>query len=391
MNDVVKRALLVSESSVYLDDNGKLISRGGGETCFHNIAKGLLRIGIQPVVFAIREFVGQKEEEMIDGVLYKRVAVFSRTSPKILKYLRAALKESKGYDYVFMNQFTPHLILPLLGRGFDQKKIVVVHDVYQGEGKDFWAQQYGVLTGMIGNFVEKLQLRFDRKHADKIMTVSEGGRAKLSEFLDGAGAKASAEKIFVNPFPIDARDYISDAEKEDFMLFVGRFVEYKHPEHVLYALKKVRERWPGFKAVFVVARVNKLALEKFRVVQNELGLSDEDVVLREGCSMEEVKDLLGRAKVLVQPSYVEGQGIIILEALASKAPVVAYDLEAYKGMLIGGVNCELVAKGDVERFADACACVLERHEVYRDGCGVTLRDFSTERFAEILSDALRNS
>jgi len=52
-----------------------------------------------------------------------------------------------------------------------------------------------------------------------------------------------------------------------------------------------------------------------------------------------MKNLFAKAKIFVQPSYVEGQGIVVLEALASKAPVVAYDLPAYKGMLVNGENC----------------------------------------------------
>lgn len=370
-----KKALLITESSIYSGPDGRVISRGGGEMCFHNIGKSLLKIGVEPMVFSIKEYGDQKDREIIDGVLYERFPVYSRTSPKMLKYLRAAYLRGRGFDFVFLNQFTPHLILPFL-KG--QKKIVIVHDVYKGEEGPFWTKQYGLLNGLLGSFIEGLQLRFDRKHADKIMAVSEGGKGKIVSAL----GNDVVDKIVVNPFPVNLTDYKSDVLKENFMLFIGRFVDYKHPEHVLYALKEVKRAVPSFGAVFVAPRIEGKAIKKFKKVQSELGLQDSDIVLKQNASTEEVRDLLARAKFLVQPSFVEGQGIVILEALASRTPVVAYDLPAYSGMLVSGENSLLVPRGDVDIFVRSCVEMLNNYPRYQSGCFSTLDKFSEESFED---------
>ncbi len=378
---MAKKALLVSESSVYKDDGDNLVARGGGAVCFHNIAKTLVSLGIEPTVFSIREFKEQKVDEIIDGVLYRRMDVKSRSSFKLVKYLKKALKDSRDYDFVFLNQFSPHLILPWLKK---KHSVAVIHDVYKNNESVFWFRQFGLFTGFFGRFVERLQLRFDKKYASKIMTVSNGSAEKILGVL----GESVEEKIVINPYPIDSDDYISDMEKENFILFVGRFIGYKHPEHVLKAIKKIKEKYPDYKAVFVVPREYKKIKSLFDQCKKDLGLSSEDVICKECCTADELKQLLAKAKVLVQPSYVEGQGIIILEALASGTPVVAYDLEAYDGMLLDGKNSLLVEKGDVDGFADSCIKLLENYQEYRNNCHISLNDFSREGFVNSMKELL---
>lgn len=348
----MKRALLISESSVYTDEDGKLIVRGGGEAFFHNLAKSLLKLNVAADVFSIREFSDQKLEENIDGVNYKRFNVRSRTSLGLLRYLKEAVKISKKYDYVFLNQFTPHLILPWIGLS---KKIAVVYDVYRDMGLKFWVGQYGLFVGLVGSIVEKLQLRFDKKYADKIMTLSRSVEQKILRYL----GEEVTQKIIMNPSPvIPMSEECEASQKEDVMLFVGRFVDYKNPEHVLFCLSRAKELYPHLKAIFVVARFEKSVLNSFEKAKCNFGFCDRDVELRFNSSNEEVLKLLGKSRLLIHPSYVEGQGLVILEAMANKLPVVAYELGAYRGMLTNMENAILVKKGDKEGLSRACLSVL---------------------------------
>ncbi len=226
---LMKKALLISESTVYIGDKGKIMARGGGEVYVHNLAKLLLKLDIQPVVFGIREFKEQISEENIDGVLYKRSSVYSRMSFSLFKYLKEALKEAKKYDFVFVNQFVPHLVLPFIGHGGRVKRVAIIHDVYREGGLKFWIKQYGFFTGIIAWIVEKFQLFFDRKYSDVIMTVSEGSKRKI---ISAIGNKI-AEKVVISPSIVYRRDDLANVGKENLILFVGRFVDYKHPEHAL--------------------------------------------------------------------------------------------------------------------------------------------------------------
>ncbi len=71
----------------------------------------------------------------------------------------------------------------------------------------------------------------------------------------------------------------------------------------------------------------------------------------------EEKILLGAfsaADVFLFPSYVENEGIAVLEALAMEIPVIVRDIEVYKGWLTDGFNClkakhisEFIEKADL--------------------------------------------
>jgi glycosyltransferase involved in cell wall biosynthesis len=373
----MEKALLISESSVYKTEKGGLVSRGGGEVYIHNLAKLLKKVGVEATVFAIQEFDGQAKEEVIEGILYKRCAVHSRKSFSLFRYLRAALKESKDYDFVFLNQFIPHLILPWIKKA---KKIAIIFDLYVYEGFLFWIRQYGLFVGGIGWLVEKFQLIFDRKYADMVMTISECSKNKALAVL----GKKFVDKVVIVPAVVCQKDKFDYLKKENMILFVGRFVEYKHPEHVLFVLKKLLEIWPDIKAKFIVARTMEVSLKIFKKWKNKLNIDDKNIDILTGLNNEEVEDLTGKAKLLVHPSLIEGQGIVVLEALNAGRPVVAYNLPAYRGMLISGKNSLLVENGDFESLADAAIKVIKDYEKYQKNCQISLKDFSEERWLDVL-------
>lgn len=376
----MKKVLLVSESTVYKDPKGNFTARGGGEVCIHNLAKAFLNIGYLPTVFGIREFKGQSSEEEIDKVKYERFPIFSRSSLKIISYLKSVLKKAPHYDLLVLNQFSPHVILPWL----KTKNIALIHDTYKPYGLKFWIKQYGFLKGIGGAVIENFQLKFDRKYAHKIMTVSDHSKKKLISLF----GEEFSKKIFKNPFPISISEFYKNKPKEDFILFVGRFVDYKHPEHVLYVLKKIKEFFPKFKAVFIVSRNEKKTMKKFMATAKKLYLDQLDFKLIFDATHEEVKNLFTSAKLLIQPSFVEGQGIVVLEALAAKTPVIAYDLPAYDGMLINNFNSLLVKKGDMVELSDAAVKALRSFSDYSENCHISLKNFSFKKFCETLEKNL---
>lgn len=81
---------------------------------------------------------------------------------------------------------------------------------------------------------------------------------------------------------------------------------------------------------------------------SELGI-EKSVDVLGALPNEEALNILAQSKVFVSPSYEEGWGIAILEALAIGVPVVAYDLPAYS-RTFRDVVC-LVKPQDIEAFA----------------------------------------
>ena len=107
-------------------------------------------------------------------------------------------------------------------------------------------------------------------------------------------------------------------------------------------------------------------------------------MIKQDCNNEEVVELMARAKILVHPSSIEGQGIIMLEALSLGTPIVAYNLPAYEGMLLNGRNCKLARKEDVKGLCDGAVKILGNYDFYRGNCGGLLEEFSEEKVMNVL-------
>ena len=120
------------------------------------------------------------------------------------------------------------------------------------------------------------------------------------------------------------------------------------------------------------------------------GLSDS-VHLAGRVSEEEKARLLNAAEVFVFPSYEEGWGIAIAEAMAAQLPCVTYDLPVFDEVFTSGrVSAPL---GSVEQLADRICNVL-RDDALRERLSseaTTLASgFSWQRAADIELDALRS-
>lgn len=70
---------------------------------------------------------------------------------------------------------------------------------------------------------------------------------------------------------------------------------------------------------------------------------------------------LKNSKVFISPSYEEGWGMSVCEAMACKLPVVAYDLPVYKELFDDAVIT--VSSGSIELFADQVICLLQDPEL----------------------------
>jgi glycosyltransferase involved in cell wall biosynthesis len=68
--------------------------------------------------------------------------------------------------------------------------------------------------------------------------------------------------------------------------------------------------------------------------------------------------ILKKAHVFIFPSYEEGFGIAIVEALACGLPIIAWDLPVYQG-LFGNV-VRIVSKGDKASFASLIIEEIEK-------------------------------
>lgn len=100
----------------------------------------------------------------------------------------------------------------------------------------------------------------------------------------------------------------------------------------------------------------------------------------------QLRALYQGADAFALPSEEEGLGIVVLEAMACGAPVVATRCGGPEGIITDGVDGFLVPRGDARAMADRLAVLLEQ-EATRTGLGAQARRRIEQRYAQDVAAA----
>jgi glycosyltransferase involved in cell wall biosynthesis len=173
------------------------------------------------------------------------------------------------------------------------------------------------------------------------------------------------------------------------VLAVGRLIAQKDHATLLRAFARVRGGRPD--AVLAILGNGPLESET-RGLALELGL--DGAVLLPGRT--EIGDWLARADVFAHTSRWEGFGIVLLEAMLARLPVVATRVSAVPEVVADGETGVLVEPGDDARVAAALSALLDdpkRARALGEAGGERVRrEFSvarmTDRTLRIYDDAL---
>ncbi|TCD11161.1 glycosyltransferase family 1 protein [Pedobacter frigidisoli] len=162
------------------------------------------------------------------------------------------------------------------------------------------------------------------KRADKIIAISEKTKADIVEFYGTDPDKIeviyqSCDDSFKTPFPQTTLSRIRATYKlpDHYILNVGTIEERKNLKLLVQALKGVAEE---YKLVVIGKQASY-----FKTVEKEiekLGLRSR-IVFLQNIPFADLPGIYQMAKVFAYPSFYEGFGIPIIEALFSQIPVIA--------------------------------------------------------------------
>jgi len=206
-------------------------------------------------------------------------------------------------------------------------------------------------------------------HASAIMTVSEATRRSLASYVEnGKGRAAPCEVVPLGLSPVFAAHHDIQPLQTGIPYFV--VVGTIEPRKNLLHLLTIWHRWtqegkhPRARLVIVGRRgwENENILE---LLDRSRGLAPSVI---EGASLGDagMVSLLKGASALLAPSFVEGYGLPIAEALALGTPVIASDTDAHREA--GGVFAEYLDPLDgpawMQAFDDYCSSGSERRRMW---------------------------
>ena len=252
--------------------------------------------------------------------------------------------------------------------------VAVIHQL----AREIWFYETRFPINVLGYFaLEPLWLRGYRQVPT--VTVSSSTRDDL------LGRGFRHVRVVHNGVGIAPLEKPGPKEPNPVLIFVGRPVRSKLPDHAVAAFRQVRashadtELWilgDGY----LRDKLERNVLDGVRF----FGRVDD----------EEKFDLLRRAHVLLAPSIREGWGISVVEANAMGTPAVGYDVPGLRDSIVHGRTGLLVKPMSPCALADAAMQIL-RHPAMADGFSRNALDWSKEfswdnsarKFQEILEMA----
>ena len=189
--------------------------------------------------------------------------------------------------------------------------------------------------------------RYAARRADAVIAVSEENRVDVVEQYG-----VPEERMRVIPNGIRPERFHQARPEGPTVLFVGRLHQRKGVDVLLRAMPRVLERVPEARLLVAGSGEREAQL---RALHGELDLGDA-VEFLGFVPDEDLPDLYASATVFTMPSLYEGFGIVMIEALASSVPVVAFATGGAPEVIEDGVNGHLA---DPDTLADRLADVLE--------------------------------
>ena len=200
-----------------------------------------------------------------------------------------------------------------LPKGLHLPSIVTVHDLI------FY--RYPKLYNPLDVYIHKQKVHHAVQNAKKVVAISEQTKADLIKFTGISGSKIEViyqgcHPIFKTIFSNNKKDNIREKYQlpQKFVLYVGTLEDRKNALSIAKALRKTTH-----KMVFV-GKVKAYG-EMLKAYLKENHMQDR-VVFISHIGIEDLAGIYQCATVFCYPSFFEGFGIPIIEALYSGVPVI---------------------------------------------------------------------
>ena len=237
-------------------------------------------------------------------------------------------------------------------------------------------------------------LRWSLHHADVLVAIS----AFVGQSLVDAGIPRARIHVVLNAIDVakwepgrgrdETRAELGVPAGAPVLVCVCRLFPEKGPADIVRALPKVRAEFPDVRLLIAGTDITGgVFLAELEALIAELGLGEHVRLLGR---RPDVEGLMAAADVYVMPSFHEPFGLVFVEAMAMRVPVVALDSGGTGEIVEHGRSGLLSEPGDIDALADHIVTLLRnpglRAEMGEYGRRRVEEHFTTARMA---ADAAR--
>jgi len=311
----------------------------GGDYYLWELARGLSRLG-NKVTLLCSGFKSSKQHEVIDGVEIVRIKG-SWSLPS--RFFNEYTKRMKGNFDIVVEEAIGGQRFPFLCTVYVKEPLVAVW--HQRHYKIFH-EEYPLPIAFLLSCLELFQARLYRKRT--VITPSKGAKEKLALL----GFKSDRVKVVYDGVESTFCSAETHQKRDDIIVYLGKLRKYKRADHAIlafaYALKNIK---PTYRLIVAgkMSEIDRGYVEKLRGIAKSIGVQNK-VEFRLNISESEKRKLLEAARLLIQPSPVEGFSIVVVEANRCGTPVVASD-GVPSDVVMNGYNGLVYSYGDLQALA----------------------------------------
>lgn len=292
----------------------------------HNQVKALREQGFHIDVAAIKDPRMDKPSVAIKYVVW------------IIKVVLILLTKGRQYDLIHAHYVFPSGKLALLYKKlFRTRVIVTAHggdlDKMAQKGEFFFNQTKRVLH-----------------EADHIIAVGEKLKHDMLTMFDVIGQNITVLNMGVNRqlfMPMNtktARNLVNISPSATTILFVGNMIEAKGLAELVSAYHNLKKTYPSLELHLIGPQKEPVFADWIKDHISNEGI--EGVHIHPPMEQREIAKWLAAADVFVIPSYMEGFGLVALEAMSCHTPVVGSDVGGLSYLLNGNAGVLVEPKNE---------------------------------------------
>jgi glycosyltransferase involved in cell wall biosynthesis len=332
---------------------------GGVETNVREVAKGLLAAGDDVRVFASDLYDEGRWERRsgvpptVDGVPVRRFPVRKRVVPFLTMPMMGGLIDAlaaEPWDVIHAHSHRYGHVLQAAAVARRQRIPFVVSTHYHPADRSEGSRKRGLLRCQDVAFGMSAY-----RVADALVVETEREAALIREFAPARGVRVIPPGVDLEAWNHPVGETPPPGLPERFVLYAGRIAPNKGLPVLLRAFARLPK--PGRPSLVLMGQ-NWGERESLERLANELGVAAEVVWLGHVASLSEYRAVFRAAAVFVLPSEWEAFGLVLLEAMAARVPVVASAVGGVPEVLEDGRSGRLVPYGDVEALTRAIDEVL---------------------------------
>ena len=301
------------------------------------------------IVVLSPNFKGSNEVESSDGIKLFKHKQFPLKGIKLADGTPIMPKLKKNKLYWFTVPFFLLYQLLALRKIISNEKIKIIHAhwiIPQGVVaviyKKFINKKIKILASAHGTDVNGFKGFFGRRLIKYVLNNIDGLTVVSDALKDDIVRLGYNIEIFLFPTNIDTQLFSPKNKDEtlreqfgitgEFILFVGSLVKNKGIHILIEAMPKVIVAFPGAKLIVVgKGHLKQELVERSR----KLGITN-NVIFTGVVSNKQIPSYYATADLFILPSFSEGLGNVITEALSCKTIVLASPLKAFKDRIIEG-------------------------------------------------------